>query len=105
MGRTTFEGIGQPLPGPRNIVVTRDPAGPPTASWWPRSSRRPSTSAADLDGDVMVRRGSQVYAAALPLADDQVLTEVHLDPEGDTRLSRRWTEAAGARRRAAGRRD
>ena len=32
----------------------------------------------------MVVGGAQVYAAALPVADEQVLTEVHLEPEGDT---------------------
>ena len=35
-------------------------------------------------GDVMVVGGAQVYAAALPLATEQVLTEVHLAPPGDT---------------------
>jgi hypothetical protein len=29
------------------------------------------------------RRHPFMYAAALPVADEQVLTEVHLDPEGD----------------------
>ena len=40
--------------------------------------------AADLPGEVMVAGGAAVYAAALPVADAQILTEVHLSPEGDT---------------------
>ena len=32
----------------------------------------------------MVAGGAQVYAAALPYADEQLLSEVHLEPEGDT---------------------
>ena len=31
----------------------------------------------------MVAGGAQVYAAAMPYADEQVITEVHRDPEGD----------------------
>ena len=32
----------------------------------------------------MVAGGATIYAAALPVADAQILTEVHLSPEGDT---------------------
>jgi dihydrofolate reductase len=39
--------------------------------------------AAALPGDVMVAGGGQVYATALPHADEQVLTRVHLSPAGD----------------------
>ena len=70
MGRTTYESIGRPLPGPhhhrahpRPGLVRRRRAGRP------RARRRRSSSADDLDGDVMVAGGAQVYADALPLAD------------------------------------
>ena len=33
---------------------------------------------------VMVGGGAQVYLDALPIATDQILTEVHATPEGDT---------------------
>ena len=85
MGRTTYESIGRPLPGRTTIVLTRDPAwhaeGVLVAHDLDDALRR----AADLPGDVMVAGGSQVYAAALPVADEQVLTEVHLRPDGDVR--------------------
>ncbi len=34
---------------------------------------------------MFVAGGARVYAAALPYADAQVLSEVHLSPPGDTR--------------------
>ena len=39
--------------------------------------------AATLPGEVMVVGGAQVYAAAMPLATEQVLSEIDLEPEGD----------------------
>jgi dihydrofolate reductase len=39
--------------------------------------------AEDLPGDLMVIGGAQVYAAAMPYATEQVLSKVHLKPEGD----------------------
>ena len=52
--------------------------------------------AQDFDGDVMVIGGAQIYAAAMHLADVQVLTEVHRAPEGDTHYPEfdrsDWTE-------------
>lgn len=81
MGRATYESIGRPLPGRSTVVLTRDP------SW----SAEGVTTAPDLGsalerltGDVFVAGGAQVYAAALPLADAQVISEVHLAPAGDT---------------------
>jgi dihydrofolate reductase len=45
------------------------------------------TLADAVDGDparrVMVAGGAEVYAAALPHADEQVISEVDLAPEGD----------------------
>lgn len=84
MGRRTFESIGHPLPYRTNVVVTRD------SSWsYDGVFAEPSVEAAidraqEFEGDIMIIGGAQVYAAALPLADVQILTEVHLEPEGDT---------------------
>lgn len=83
MGRTTFESIGRPLPGRDTIVLTRDPG-------WTRDG---VLVAADLEtalvlaeatrGDLMVAGGAQVYAAAMPRASEQVITEIDADYEGD----------------------
>jgi dihydrofolate reductase len=83
MGRRTFASIGRPLPGRRNIVLTRDPA-------WTHPG---CEHAASLDEavalcagapDAFVIGGAQVYAAALPKADRLIVTEVDLEVDGDT---------------------
>jgi dihydrofolate reductase len=86
MGRATYESIGRPLPGRTTIVLTRDPA------WQPGAEGvliAPDLSgalevASGIDEQVFVVGGSAVFAEALAVADAQVLTEVHLSPEGDT---------------------
>jgi len=88
MGRTTYESIGRPLPGRTTIVLTRDPGWHADGVLVAHDLEGALRMAEDLPGDVMVAGGAQVYAAALPLADEQVLTEVHLSPEGDVRYPR-----------------
>jgi dihydrofolate reductase len=84
LGRTTFEGIGKPLPDRQSIVVTRD------ADWaWDgvlvaHSVEEALRIGADLDQLVNVGGGAQVYRDALPVATHQILTEVHATPSGDT---------------------
>jgi dihydrofolate reductase len=84
LGRTTFEGIGRPLPDRQSIVVTRDPdwayAGVLVAGTVEEALR----IGHGLDEVVMVGGGAQVYRDAIALATDQILTEVHAWPEGDT---------------------
>ena len=89
MGRTTFESIGRPLPGRQTIVLTRDPAwayaADPTAVLVAGDLDSALGLAAGTPGDLMVVGGAQVYEATLPYATDQVLSLVHLRPEGDVR--------------------
>ena len=96
MGRTTYESIGRPLPGRTTVVLTRDPG-------WRADGVRVAHDVASalaladgLPGDVMVAGGAEVYAATLDVADEQVLTEVHLEPEGDVHYPpfdrAEWTE-------------
>lgn len=86
MGRRTWESIGRPLPGRRNLVVTRDPE-------WRADGAQPVRSleaaiAIATDGDdvppLFVIGGAQVYATALPLAAEVHVTEIDRDVEGDT---------------------
>lgn len=84
MGRRTFESIGHPLPYRTNVVVTRDGDWSYAGVFVAHSVEEAIELARDFDGDVMVVGGAQIYAQALPHADAQVLTEVHLAPEGDT---------------------
>jgi dihydrofolate reductase len=83
MGRRTFESIGRPLPGRRNIVLTRDPA-------WSAGGveviRRPEDleSLPGLEGRVFIIGGSEIYAAFLPQLDDLLVSHVLAAHEGDT---------------------
>lgn len=83
MGRRTWESIGKPLPGRRNIVLTRDPA-------WRAEGAEPAASlAAALERvadspKVFVIGGSQVYREALPRADELLLTEIDAEFDADT---------------------
>jgi dihydrofolate reductase len=83
MGRKTFESIGKPLPNRRNIVITRDRSllieGCETAS----SLTEAIAMARASDNAPRVIGGAQIYAEALPLATELVLTEIDRDYEGD----------------------
>ena len=96
MGRTTYESIGRPLPGRTTIVLTRDPGWQADGVLVAHDLDDALAQAENLPGDVMVAGGAQVYAAAMPYADEQVITEVHQDPEGDvlypTFDPSEWTE-------------
>jgi dihydrofolate reductase len=83
MGRKTFESIGRPLPGRTTVVVTRQPSWSADGVLTAGSLGEALTVGAGHEGDVMVVGGGEVYAQALDLADEVVLTEVHLSPEGD----------------------
>lgn len=86
MGRRTWESLPdrfRPLPGRRNVVVTRSTA------WAAEGAERaPSLDAALelLAGEtrVSVIGGGQLFAEALPLANELLLTELDLEVEGDT---------------------
>lgn len=88
MGRRTWESLPQrfrPLPGRRNLVVTRDIAW--QAHGAERAASLAAARAATADaGRVFVIGGAQLYAEALPLADELLLTEVDADLDGDTRF-------------------
>jgi len=82
MGRKTYDSIGRPLPGRRNIVISRQPGlvidGVETAA----SLQAALEMAADAD-EVFVIGGQQIYQAALPIADRIELTRIDRDFEGD----------------------
>ena len=84
MGRATYDSIGRPLPGRTTVVLTRDPAWSADGVLVAGSLDEALGLAVDLPGEVMVAGGATIYAAALPVADAQILTEVHGSPEGDT---------------------
>ena len=83
MGRTTFESIGQPLPGRTNIVLTRDeswmPKGVITASWIDGALE---VAAACDCPEIMVIGGAEVYRQFLPMADRLYVTVVDREVVG-----------------------
>jgi dihydrofolate reductase len=88
MGRKTFESIGRPLPGRKNIVVTRNADwhhdGVQTAMTLPQAIGLAREHAAQSGADeVMVIGGAQIYAQALPQADLLYITDVQAELEGD----------------------
>jgi dihydrofolate reductase len=95
MGRATYESIGRPLPGRTTIVVTRDPTWAADGVLVAHSVQE---ALALADGDVFVAGGASVYETALPYADAQLISEVDLEPEGDTFYppvdTAEWTEVA-----------
>ncbi|MDF1484041.1 dihydrofolate reductase [Ramlibacter sp. H39-3-26] len=99
MGRKTWDSLPpkfRPLPGRRNIVVTRQ------ANWSAPGAERAGSleQAAALCADApeaWVIGGAQIYAAALPLAQRAVVTEIAQDFEGDAyapTLGPAWRETA-----------
>lgn len=82
MGRKTWESIGRPLPGRRSIVVTRN------AQWRAAGAETAPSFAAALTlvqhaPRVFAIGGLQIFAEALPLADELHLTEIHADFDAD----------------------
>ena len=85
MGRKTWDSLParfRPLPGRRNIVVTRQPA------WQAEGAERAGSldEALALAGDaakLFVIGGAELYALALPRADELELTEIDAEFEAD----------------------
>ncbi len=100
MGRKTWDSLPErfrPLPGRRNVVITHNTAWHATGA-----DAVPSLDAAlRLLADtpkVFVIGGAEVYALALPHADELVLTEIDAELDGDTFFPRwdrtRFVEAS-----------
>ncbi len=85
MGRTTYESIGNPLPGRTSIVLTRDPSWSADGVVVAGSLAEGLSQAAAIDDEVYLIGGAQVYAQSLAegLVDRMVVTHVHLAPDGD----------------------
>lgn len=105
MGRKTWESLPprfRPLPGRRNIVVSRqtnyDAPGAEVAGSL-AAALEMAGSRPDLGETppVFVVGGGELYAQALPLAEQLLITEVDLAPRGDALFPPiapdRWREA------------
>ncbi len=103
MGRKTWESIGRPLPGRRNIVITRQPGFTAEGCDVVASLDDAIIAARDAE-EIVVIGGSQIYALAMPLAERLYLTRVHADVEGDASFpavdATRWCLVADEAREA-----
>jgi dihydrofolate reductase len=82
MGRKTFESIGHPLPGRRNIVITRN------GSWQSPGcdvvgSMEKALQCAPHSKKFFVIGGAQIYQLALPFATGMILTTFADEVDGD----------------------
>ncbi|MFN3567082.1 MAG: dihydrofolate reductase [Burkholderiaceae bacterium] len=82
MGRRTWESLGRPLPGRRNIVISRTPGFAPAGAEVFSGLAAALAACADAS-EVFVIGGTEAYREALPLADRLLLTEIDADIEGD----------------------
>jgi dihydrofolate reductase len=106
MGRRTWEGLGiRPLPGRHNLVVTRQRDYQAEGALVVHSlaaALQAAGTLAEQDGadEIAIIGGGQIFAEAL--ASDQVdriyLSEVELEPDGDTVMPAidrdRWRETS-----------
>lgn len=87
VGRTTFTKTfgGRPLPGRKNIVITRNENFAAKGAQVAHSLQEALSVAANAGSpEVFVVGGSQIYEQALPIASKVYLTRVHAQPQGDT---------------------
>lgn len=82
MGRKTWESLGRPLPGRRNIVVSRNTAYRPDGGELAASLEAALALAGDAE-EVFVIGGAELYRQALPLAQRLYLTEIDASHTGD----------------------
>ena len=96
MGRKTFDSIGRPLPGRRNIVVTRN------GDWRHEGVEAVASleAAVALAGDTpaSIIGGAQIFASSMDLADRMIVTEIAHSFACDTFFPpidpARWVETA-----------
>ncbi len=83
MGRKTYESIGKPLPGRRNIVITRD-ATFSAAGCEVANSIETAMLLTKDDDEVMLIGGASLYQQTIARAAQMYITRIHQSFEGDT---------------------
>jgi dihydrofolate reductase len=103
MGRKTYLSIGKPLAGRTTIVVSRDPAfSAPGVVVAPNLDAALAAARGDAlrrNADaIVIAGGADIYAQALPLADQLTVTHVHKEVDGDAHFPTidpaMWRESA-----------
>jgi dihydrofolate reductase len=83
MGRKTFESIGRPLPGRRNIIISRNQEYQQQGCEVHHSIETAIKSCAGNE-EIMIIGGSGFYRSMLPEATHLYLTLIHAVFSGDT---------------------
>lgn len=83
MGRKTWESLPKkPLPGRRNIVISRQPDFIPDGAEVIDNPTAALALCADAE-EIIIMGGAEIYRQFLPLATDLRITEVALSVDGD----------------------
>lgn len=82
MGRKTWQSIGHPLPGRRNIVITRNTSLHASGAEVVHSLDE-SLALCENERKVFIIGGEQLYRLSLPLADTLILTILPKSVSGD----------------------
>lgn len=83
MGRKTFASIGRPLPGRRNIVITRDPGFSAAGCEIANGIEAALSLCSDAE-EVMLIGGASLYQQTIDQATRLYITRIHHIFEGDT---------------------
>jgi dihydrofolate reductase len=83
MGRKTHESIGRPLPGRRNIVLSRQ-VGYRAAGCEHAPDLHSALQRCQGDDKVFIIGGESIFTDALPMADTLLLTIIDQEFQGDT---------------------
>lgn len=81
MGRKTYESIGKPLPGRRNVVISRNHSFPGTEVFTSLEEAFQTLKNEEL---IFIIGGASLYQQSLNFADRLYVTLIDADVEGDT---------------------
>ena len=93
MGRKTYESIGRPLPGRKNVVLTRDPSYK-VDGVVVLSSLEEVLALLNTNDEVVIIGGDSIYNQFLEHASTLYVTEIDYEFEGDTffpEITDEWT--------------
>lgn len=83
MGRRTFASIGRPLPGRQTIILSRNP-NYEVAGCDVVNDIETALQLANSAEEVFICGGAEIYQQFLPLTERIYLTELDVNPDGDT---------------------
>ncbi len=94
MGRKTFDAIGKPLPGRKNIIISRNPQFEAPGCFVVESlDKALEVASKDQDDLICVIGGGQIFTQVLPLTNQLHLTQIHTIANCDVFFPElRWSE-------------